>query len=133
MVRGDKRWIAALGVAALCAAAAAFFFFRRDDSPSSQSGEQSSSDPSSRWRGFPAGQPSFPSDAGSGVDGTAPAVPGSGDPPVEKQIETIMGSWRHSILNKDADTVISLDRVFAAEREKFMTSLITSAETDSEE
>jgi len=44
-----------------------------------------------------------------------------------------MGSWRHSILNKDADTVISLDRVFAAEREKFMTPLITSAETDSEE
>jgi HEAT repeat protein len=75
----------------------------------------------------------LPSGAGGGADGSAPGVPGSGDPPIEKQIETIMGSWRHSILNKDADTVISLDRVFAAEREKFMTPLITSAQTDSEE
>ncbi|HET6281636.1 MAG TPA: HEAT repeat domain-containing protein [Polyangia bacterium] len=68
-----------------------------------------------------------------GADGSTTALAGSGDPPIEQRIENVMGAWRHAILNKDADTVVSVDRTFAAEREAFMTPLITSAETDSEE
>lgn len=132
MARGDKRWIAVLGAVAL-GGAVAVYYFGRDSRDRGAPGQQGDDDSRSRWRGFQAGQPSLPSGTDAGGDGPAAPLPGSGDPTAPVPVEAIMGSWRHAIINKDADTVLSSDRIFAADRDRFMKPLVTSAETDSED
>lgn len=68
-------------------------------------------------------------------DNSDPGAPGGAAavPPVEKQVENVMGSWRTGILNKDANAVVAADVAFRSEPEKFREALITSAETDADD
>lgn len=43
-----------------------------------------------------------------------------------------MDSWRNAIINKDADTVVSLDQAFLADPARFRDALIESAKSDAE-
>ena len=44
-----------------------------------------------------------------------------------------MKEWRTAILNKDANTVETLDRIFASHPPEFIPALMTSAESDPEQ
>lgn len=77
----------------------------------------------------PADAPPF---AGFRPAGLAPPPP---EPPeaIAKRVEAAMSSWRNAILVRDADTVVALDREFAATPERYGSALVKCAETDAEE
>lgn len=43
-----------------------------------------------------------------------------------------MDSWRNAIINKDADTVVSIDQAFLTEPARYRDALIESAKSDGE-
>lgn len=52
---------------------------------------------------------------------------------IATRVEPLMKEWRLAIINKNPETVESLDRVFAAHPREFVAALMTSAESDPEE
>jgi len=53
--------------------------------------------------------------------------------PTSEQVATIMKSWHAAIVTKNAETVETLDRAFAARPEEFVAALIENAQGDPEE
>jgi hypothetical protein len=85
-----------------------------------------------RWGSFPAGLPI--------IEGPAPAgaKPPEGNGWVDQtmtkvQLEAAMDTWRQAIENKDADTVLALDRAFAILPGRYGPQLVVLAETDPNE
>jgi hypothetical protein len=84
-----------------------------------------------RWTGFPTGQPP--------VDGPLPDAGSSGgtgwldDRITKRQLEGATDAWRQAIINKDAETVLALDRAFTILPGRFGPQLVTLAETDPDE
>ncbi|HVR62029.1 MAG TPA: HEAT repeat domain-containing protein [Polyangia bacterium] len=84
----------------------------------------------------PAGAPGprrvdFPVNVGGST--SSPADAGriaEAPPPVEKQVETLMGIWRGGIVARDPDAVVAADGAFVHEPQKFRPALMTSAQTD---
>lgn len=64
-----------------------------------------------------------------------PTVPPDGDAaaPTGEQVASLIESWHSAIVNKNAETVESLDRAFAARPDRFAPALMENAETDPEE
>jgi hypothetical protein len=120
-------------VAALVVGAGLFGLSRRAR-VGSQTGGVAEQEGGSRWRGFAAGTPGVPGADGEGVEPGA-AAPGVAAPsPVsQEQVDTAMSAWRTAVLNKDADTVLALDRAFTELPGPYRAALIKSAETDDNE
>ena len=53
--------------------------------------------------------------------------------PTSEQLASLMKSWHAAIVTKNADTVETLDREFAARPEQFVAALMDNAQTDPEE
>ncbi|MEA2698233.1 MAG: hypothetical protein QOI66_2504 [Myxococcales bacterium] len=135
MFNGGKRRIVFAGAAVLGAVIIVLVFVRlaRHGPPGSERGTPSSSGgPSSARSDFPT---NGGGDDGGGPDSAAAraALAAANVPPVEKQIENLMGVWRTGILNKDADAVVAADEAFRGEPKKFREALMTSAETDADD
>src|SRR5579872_3687787 len=132
MSKGNKRWIALAGVALLVVAIAV----GRNRRAPPDDGADGANVTDLRTAG---GRLSFPNNTGGGdnTDGGAAAdgarAVASGDPPAEKQIETLMSVWRNAIVNKDADAVVAADGSFRHEPQKFREALMKSAETDADD
>jgi HEAT repeats len=120
----SKRWVvfAGLGLVALALAVGLWPRERSGGGDLGDGGKRSAAGPNAPTRvDFPVNQ-----SGGGGTD----ARPALEPPPVEKQIEAIMGTWRNAILVKDADAVVAADGAFQHEPQKFLQALMTSAETD---
>jgi len=68
--------------------------------------------------------------------GALPSVPSpsvTAPEPTSEQLASLMKSWHAAIVTKNAATVESLDREFAARPERFVAALMANAEGDPEE
>ena len=52
---------------------------------------------------------------------------------IAQEVDTSLASWRHAILDKDADVVQSLDRAFLSSPERYRSALEKSARGDADE
>jgi len=52
---------------------------------------------------------------------------------IAQEVDTSLASWRHAILDKDADVVQSLDRAFLSSPERYRSALEKSARGDTDE
>jgi hypothetical protein len=135
MFNGGKRRIVFAGVAVLGAVIVVLVFVllgRHEPPGSERRTRPSSSEPSSARNDFPTNSGGGDASVGDSAAARA-ALAAANVPPVEKQIENLMGAWRTGILNKDADAVVAADEAFRAEPRKFLEALMTSAETDSDD
>jgi hypothetical protein len=126
--RNTRRWGA---VAVLLLAAGGLAYWRHSRRPvyHAPTPEETAQDSDvRRWGGFPAGLPiiegAAPPDASSGGNGWL-------DQTMTKvQLEAAMDAWRKAIEDKDADTVLTLDRAFALLPGRYGPQLVILAETD---
>jgi HEAT repeats len=129
MSNGQKRWGAA-GAALLLIGAGAWYYAHKGGTkhaPWVAESEQAASD---RWRGFAAGTPGLPGSPAEALPGT----PGWVSPEVVKQqVATALDAWRNAILQKNADSVVALDRAFAQAPARYGPALIKLADSDPEE
>jgi len=79
-----------------------------------------------------ARRPALPSlPAGSPVAAPSPSV--APPEPTSEQVASLIKSWHAAIVTKNAETVETLDREFAARPDQFVTALIENAQADPEE
>jgi HEAT repeats len=119
----NKRWLAAGAIAVAALAAAAVLVGHRHARRPAEADE--AVDPG--FAGFAAGRPGASPSQGSGVE----ALPNPEE--LAKQVTTAMQAWRGAVLNKDPETVVSLDRAFRENPPRFMDALTKSAESDDNE
>jgi hypothetical protein len=133
MSKAGKRGLAA-GAALLVVGGGVFVALHRGGRATAPH-EQAGTDGAGRWRGFAAGVPGMPGAAGEAAPGTPGAPTQGAEAPVAEQqrLETAMGAWRTAILVKDSDTVVTLDRAFAENPNRFTPALVKSAEGDDNE
>src|SRR5258708_33892054 len=124
--RNQKRWVVFAGLA-LVGLAIAIGVARR--APSGAGPDDGRGPSTSAPRSPGPARTDYPANAGASGGDARP----SGDPPGEKQIENLMGTWRNAILNKEADAVVAADGSFLHEPQKFLQPLMTSAETDTDD
>lgn len=63
-----------------------------------------------------------------------PSVPSvTSSPPTSEQVASVMKSWHAAIVTKNAETVETLDREFAARPGEFVSALMENAQVDPEE
>jgi HEAT repeats len=125
----NKRWVVFVGLGLLALALAVGLWPRErlGGGDGRDGGKRSPAGPT------PPTRVDFPVNQGGSAGGGVDARPAVEPPPVEKQIETIMGTWRNAILVRDADAVVAADGAFQHEPQKFLQALMTSAETDSDD
>lgn len=77
-------------------------------------------------------RPSLPSvPGGSPLPALSPSV--TVPEPTSEQVASVIKSWHAAIVTKNAETVETLDREFAARPDRFVTALIENAQADPEE
>jgi hypothetical protein len=138
MSKGAKRWGAAGVGLLLVGAAIALLLSRRTPAPKSGAVEDLPEDVSQRWRGFAAAMPSAPSDDVPPTPLPAGAPPNEGAgwlaPQITReQMDLAMEGWRQAILEKNADNVMALDRVFLLLPGRYGPQLERLAQEDPEE
>jgi hypothetical protein len=67
------------------------------------------------------------------IDDPGPAAATAPTVSPEERVKQVMADWRMAIVNKDAEVVERVDRIFAAESSAFLPALMVSAESDPEE
>jgi HEAT repeat protein len=129
MIKGDKRWWAA-GAGFVLVGLAVFMVVHhgRDRKTQSGAGEEGGT----RWRGFAAGVPGLPASNGEPA-AAAEAAKTLSPEALQEQVDTAMAAWRNAIVLKDADAVVTLDRVFNQMPARYAPALIKAAETDENE
>ena len=91
-----------------------------------------------RWRDFPAGEPIVEGAGPAAAAGATGATGATGTGWIDqrvtaRQLDDAMDAWRHAILDKNADTVLALDRAFAILPGRYGPQLVILAETDPDE
>jgi hypothetical protein len=120
MANGKTRWRAAALGLSLCGFAGLLSWWVATDS--SRKSPESAAEGGQPGRG-----PAFAPGAVATTD------PAASPPPETHSVEDAMNAWRSAIVIKNADTVVTLDRIFLDRPDIYMAALIKSAETDPEE
>jgi HEAT repeats len=146
-----RRWQWGTAGAALLVASASVVYFRHRGAPGpTQAPEGAASGPSGdrRWLGFAAGTPAIAPEAvapvgheGNGDAGvraeagvaSADLIPAWASPAyTPEQLRGAMDAWRRAIIERNAETVLMLDRAFATYPGRFGPELLRQAEADPE-
>jgi hypothetical protein len=112
MARGNKRWLA-IGLLAIAAGGGSLLL--RSKVPPGPP-RPSTTEPA--FGGFRAG----------GLPAAAPETPEA----VAQSVDNAMVAWRGAILNRDAETVMAVDRAFMDAPPRYTEALTKSAESDSD-
>jgi HEAT repeat protein len=132
MRKGNTRRWGAVAALLLAAGGAAYWWHARKPSYHAPTPKEVAEDGDARrWGGFPAGLPIVegapPPDAGPTGNGWADQAM------TKTQLEAAMDAWRKAIQDKDADTVMTLDRAFALLPGRYGPQLVVLAESDPDE
>jgi HEAT repeats len=139
MRTGHKRWGAAAVALLVTGALVAYRGHRKSEHRAHVFDADEAADPATpgdrRWRGFAAATPGSSQVGPPTPDApSAPATPGSWLAPVisPKQLEEVMDTWRHAIIDKNADVVVTLDQAFNVAPLRFGPPLVELAGHDAD-
>lgn len=77
-------------------------------------------------RGTVPGRSDFPNAFGS----AAPHVIPETAEEIEQEVTALLGTWRNSVIQRDADAVAKVDGIFRAEPSRYASALVKSAQSD---